>query len=109
MTQLDAVNRTISFIEANLMKPVSVADMAAQASYSLYHFCRVFSKSTRHSPHDYLIRRRMTKAVDQVIHSDRKIIDIALDYQFESHEGVYPRFWSCFQALTLSSPSREAD
>ncbi|MEM9954434.1 MAG: helix-turn-helix transcriptional regulator [Chloroflexota bacterium] len=101
-TQLDAVDRAISFVETHLMKPISVADMAVQASYSLYHFCRVFGKSTRHSPHDYLIRRRMTKAVERVIDSEHKIIDIAMDYQFESHEG----FTRAFGRIFNISPSQ---
>lgn len=101
MSQLDAIYKTICFIETHLMDPISVADMATEASYSLYHFCRVFGKRTRHSPHDYLIRRRMTKAADQVIHTDRKLIDIALDYQFESHEG----FTRAFGRVFTISPS----
>lgn len=101
MSQINAVHNTICFIENHLMNTIRVADMAEKASYSLYHFCRVFGKTTYHSPHDYLIRRRMTEAADEIIHTNRKIIDIALDYQFESHEG----FTRAFGRVFTISPS----
>ena len=85
---LDAIDHA----ESHLTAPVTVADLAAVANYSLYHFCRVFSRATRHTPHDYLIRRRMTEAAAVIIASDARIIDIALDYQFESHEGFTRAF-----------------
>ena len=66
---------------------------AGVAAYSLYHFCRVFGKFTRHTPHDYLMRRRMTLAAQDLVLQGRKVVDIALDYQFESHEGFTRAFY----------------
>ena len=73
------------------------------AGYSLYHFCRLFGKTTRHSPYDYLMRRRMTLAADDVIVGERKIVDIALDYQFESHEGFTRAFGRMFGLAPLEA------
>ena len=101
MSQIDDVCRTINFVEDNLLAPINVKSMADVASFSLYYFCRVFSKMTRHTPHDYLIRRRVTEASKTVIATQRKIIDIALDYQFQSHEG----FTRAFSRILEISPS----
>lgn len=96
----NAILGAIDFIEAHLQESVTVAEMAESVSYSLYHFCRMFSKFTRHTPYDYLMRRRMTLAAREVIITGQKIVDIAFAYQFESHEG----FTRAFQRMFGLSP-----
>ena len=93
----------LDFIEHHLHAPITVAAMADAAGYSLYHFCRLFGKTTRHSPYDYLMRRRMTLAANDVIAGERKIVDIALDYQFESHEGFTRAFGRMFGLAPLEA------
>ena len=100
MVNLNILDGVIRFIEENLQKNLTVQQMADEAGYSLYHFCRIFSKGTYHTPYDYLLRRRLTKAAKEVISTDRKILEIALAYQFESHEG----FTRAFQRMYKLSP-----
>ena len=57
MANLPILSEVINFIEENLQNNLTVQMMADQAGYSLYHFCRVFSKGTYHTPYDYLLRR----------------------------------------------------
>jgi len=93
----------IDFIEHNLKEDITVADIAAAVSYSLYHFCRTFNKVTHHTPYDYLIRRRLSESAQELVRSGKKIIDVAFEYQFNSPEtysrafkrmfGVQPRRW----------------
>ncbi len=93
----------IDFIEHNLQEDITVADIAAAVSYSLYHFCRTFNKATHHTPYDYLIRRRLSESAQELMSTDKKIIDVAFEYQFNSPEtysrafkrmfGVQPHRW----------------
>lgn len=96
MSQIEAIQHAIEFTERNLQKPISVAGIAEAASYSVYHFCRVFSRVAHHSPYDYLMRRRLSEAARALVESDRKIIDIALDYQFNSPETFSRAFKRMF-------------
>jgi AraC family transcriptional regulator len=84
MTELTFVENALAFIEAHLQAPISVADIADAAGYSLYHFCRVFNTTTHHTPYNYLIRRRLAEAAGALVTTDARIIDIALDYQFNN-------------------------
>ena len=96
--RLDAVFRAIRLVEHQLRSPINVKDMAAEAGYSLYHFCAVFSQYAGHSPYDYLIRRRMTEAGKKLLDGDHRILDIAVEFQFDSHEGftrAYKRMFGC--------------
>lgn len=92
MDQMDAIFRVMRFIEDHLCEPIDVAAMADEAGYSLYHFCRTFSKVTRHTPHDYLLRRRITEAAQLLLKTSQRIVDIAFEYQFNSHEGFTRAF-----------------
>ena len=50
MADLESMARALAFIEAHLQEPVGVGDIAQAVSYSLYHFCRTFSRLTLHTP-----------------------------------------------------------
>lgn len=86
MINLSAMLQAVDYIEAHLREPMPVADVAAAVSYSVFHFCRTFNQATHHPPYDYIMRRRLSEAARDLIQSDRKIIDVALDYQFNSPE-----------------------
>lgn len=96
---IDAVDRAITFTEDNLHEQVTVGAMAEAAHYSLYHFCRVFGRYSGLSPHTYLIRRRLTLAVEHVVDSRRRIVQIAHEFGFDSHEG-FPRAFGRLFAVT---------
>ena len=97
----DAVLKTIDFIEENLQNDISVQDTAKKAGYSIYHFIRLFEGITGHTPKDYILRRRISESCKEIFNSNRKLIEICFDYQFNSPEvfsrafkrilGVSPR------------------
>ena len=86
MLDLEAIARSIDFIEEDLRQPITVAEMADAVSYSLFHFSRTFSQATHHTPYEYLMRRRLAEATQTLCHTRRQIIDIAFDYQFNNPE-----------------------
>jgi len=86
-TELAAILGAIDFIENHLKDPIQISDITDEVSFSVYHFSRTFQRFTHYSPYDYLMRRRMTEAVDRLIMSEDKIIDIGCLYQFNSPEN----------------------
>lgn len=96
MGVLENISRAIVFIEGNLKNPINVIDAANAAGYSLYHFSRVFNKHTGHSPYDYIMRRRLSETVRDLVETDKRIIDIALDYQFNNPETFTRAFSKMF-------------
>jgi AraC family transcriptional regulator len=103
MSNLTSILRAIEFIEDHLQSELCIADVAEAVSYSVFHFCRMFNVMAHHSPYDYLIRRRLSEAGRALVETDQKIIDIALDFQFNNPEtfsrafrrmfGMQPRQW----------------
>jgi AraC family transcriptional regulator len=96
LTRLRRVQRAIRFMEDHLTEPITIADAADAACYSLYHFCRTFNSVAHHSPYDYLMRRRLSEAARRLVQSPAKIIDIAFDYQFNSPESFSRAFKKMF-------------
>jgi AraC family transcriptional regulator len=102
MTDLVSIAKAVDYIEESLRQPITVADMAGNASYSVYHFCRMFNQVTHHPPYDYLMRRRLSESASALVQSDRKIIDIALEHQFNNPET----FSRAFKRMFGTQPSR---
>jgi len=93
---LSPILRAIDCIERRLRGPFRVADAAAAAGYSLFHFSRVFSQTVRQSPYEYLMRRRLSQAALDLLESDRRVLDVALDFQFDTPEGFSRAFKKMF-------------
>jgi AraC family transcriptional regulator len=100
--QLRAIQTALEYIEGHLREAITVADMAAAAGYSLYHFIRTFNQSVHHTPYDYLMRRRLSEAARDLLTLDSRIIDIAFDYQFNNHET----FSRAFKRMFDTQPSQ---
>lgn len=95
LTQWDkvkAAERMQRFIEANLESPVTMAQLAREARYSQWHAARVFREITGRSPFEYLRLRRLTVAAERLRSSDVRVVDVAFDFVFDSHEGFSRAF-----------------
>jgi AraC family transcriptional regulator len=96
MPDIALISKAVDFIEDNLKQAIAVADMADAVSYSLYHFCRTFNQATHHTPYDYLMRRRLSEAARELLQTDKRVIEIALDYQFNNPETFSRAFKRMF-------------
>jgi AraC family transcriptional regulator len=92
-----SVLRAADTIEQHLREPISLDAIARRAGFSLWHFHRLFAGLTGESLGSYIRRRRLTAAAEELRHSRRPILDLALDYQFESHAAFTRAFRSLFE------------
>lgn len=102
MDNIDLMMSAVKLIENNLTEEISVTELAAKIGYSVFYFSRLFHALTGHTPSDYLNRRRIYQSAAELRDSDRKVIDIALDYQFNNPES-YTR---AFKRVTGYSPTQ---
>jgi AraC family transcriptional regulator len=56
------LRRVLDYLDANLAGAVSLADLAAVARVSVFHFARQFRAAVGEAPHRYLIRLRVERA-----------------------------------------------
>ena len=96
MNYLDQIQRGVDYIEANLALPIAVNTVAQKAHMSRWHFQRMFKAMTGDTVKDYIRSRRLTHALDLLLNSDKRIIDIALEADFESQESFTRAFKTAF-------------
>jgi AraC-like DNA-binding protein len=98
------VAQAIRFIEDNLRTDIGVADAANAVHYSQFYFSRLFSQCARVSVYDYILKRKLTESRKALLKSHGRIIDLALEYGFQSGEG-YAR---AFRKMFGENPSEAA-
>jgi AraC family transcriptional regulator len=84
--QLDSrrLQRVLAFIEAHIETDITVAQLAAVARLSEFHFSRAFKATTGRSPYRYVVERRLSHARWLLTETDRSLADIADACQFSS-------------------------
>lgn len=90
----DAMDRTYS-------QPLDIPSLARVASVSEAHFIRTFRATFGETPHRYLQRRRVERAMFMLIDSPASITDICLDVGFTSL-GTFSRTFRDIVGLTPS-------
>jgi AraC family transcriptional regulator len=78
------LKRVLTTMEAGLGDAFCLGDLARQSGMSVYHFSRLFKRATGHSPSQYFIKLRMTRARQLLIETQTSIIDIGLDVGYSS-------------------------
>lgn len=79
--------RVLEFIESRLHDDISLADLAAQAQLSAYHFSRVFKNATGVSPYHYVGQRRIERAAALLEQREMPLAQLALatGYSSQAH------------------------
>lgn len=86
------IQSSLDWIEKNLHRNIYLEDVATASNFSKFHFHRIFRTTINISVDDYIRMRRLAVASVKLIHSDERIIDIALEVQFNSQEAFSRTF-----------------
>lgn len=95
MNYREHIEKSIKFMEDHMKENVTIEEIASQSGYSLYHFCRVFNLCMGVSVMEYIRARRLSLAATE-LSKGRKVIDIAVDYGFETSGGFTKAFRKAF-------------
>lgn len=88
----EVIGRAIVFIENNLYEPLTASMVADAVSYSYYHFHRYFQATIGETIGSYIRSRRLTQAAYELVHSNKRILDIAISLYFESAQSFTRAF-----------------
>jgi AraC family transcriptional regulator len=77
-----SLRQITTFIMDNLSGDLSLATMANHLDMGPCHFSHAFKASTGHSPHQFVLRRRVERALGMLKETTANIADIAYDLGF---------------------------
>ena len=92
MGYTEMVRKTIEYIEKNLENKITLEDLANNTYISKYHFHRIFHKAVGMGMMEYIRQRRLACAASELLKTDSGIVDIAMQYQFETQDGFSKAF-----------------
>lgn len=71
------IQEVLDYIHSYLGQPLRLAELAAIANISQYHFARLFKQTLGVSPYQYIIRQRIEKAKTLLIEGKHSIAEVS--------------------------------
>ena len=91
---------SLRLIEERIKERLTVEQLAKSAYFSKFYYQRVFRETVGESVMRYVSKRRITLAAKELADTDDSVLDIALRWGYDSHEG----FSRSFRAYMGISP-----
>ena len=92
MEWTECICRAISYIEDNITEELTIEDIAKQAMISPFYFQKGFAMLCGFTVGEYIKKRRLALAGAEIVSTDRKIIDIAFKYGYDSPDSFKKAF-----------------
>jgi len=95
--KIDAVHRMQNYIEQHIEEAITLHMVAQAAGYSPFHASRMFKELMGKTLFDYIRALRLSRAAVLLRDNNNiKIVDVAFDFIFDSHEGFTRAFTKQF-------------
>lgn len=96
MEHANAVTRMQEYIERNVERDMTLAELAKEAGYSPWHSAKLFREYTGQTPFAYIRGLRLSRAALVLRDEKRRVVDVAMDFVFDSHDGFTRAFHKQF-------------
>ena len=92
----EAINKVVDYIEDNLSQKHTPEEFAGIAALSPFYFQRLFARLVKRPVSEYIKMRRLARVCETLEDKSRRILDIALEHGFTSHEQFTKTFKGAF-------------
>lgn len=96
MNKIDIVRKIQEYIENHLKEHITLTDLAKITCYSPWHTYRIFVEVLHMTPSNYIRRFKLSQSALHLRDQNVKIIDVALDYGYNSVDGYQRAFYKEF-------------
>jgi AraC-like DNA-binding protein len=100
MSKHNLILKTVEYIEENLEKDLNLDTISEKIGYSKFHLNRIFSETVGCTIYKYIQVRRITEAARKLTETDKPILEIALEANYQSQQA----FTNAFSQIYYSSP-----
>ena len=106
MRWIDSITEAIDYIEDNITDELPIGDIADRAFISSFYFQKGFSMLCGFTVGEYIRLRRLSLAGGEIVSTDKKIIDIALKYGYDSPDS-FTKAFTRFHGVTPSAVRKD--
>lgn len=86
------MKNALDYMELKMTDTLRIEEVAEVAFVSPFHFQRMFSMLTGFTVADYIRKRRLTLAAQELAMSKVRVLDVALKYGYDSPESFARAF-----------------
>jgi AraC family transcriptional activator of mar-sox-rob regulon len=86
MNYHNVLRDTITWIDTHLEYQLSIDDVSKKVGYSKWHLQRIFKETTGRNIGEYIRDRKLSKAAIMLKTSNRSILDVGIEYLFDSQQ-----------------------
>ncbi|HPF16114.1 MAG TPA: AraC family transcriptional regulator [Thermotogota bacterium] len=105
--QIRSVQKMQKYLKDHIQEELSLKKVAEQVNYSPWYAAKIFKEYTGKTIFEYLRALRLTKAALKLRDEKTRVIDVAFDFHFNSHEG-FTRAFSKEFGISPKSYSKKA-
>ncbi|MCR5186321.1 MAG: AraC family transcriptional regulator [Clostridia bacterium] len=109
MNNISRLQDVIDYIEEHLTEKIDYNVLARIMAVSEQSMQRIFIFITDMSLSEYIKRRRFSRAYEELINSNARIIDLAIKYQYESEISFSKAFKSLFNMTPSEAKKNKVD
>ena len=99
MDNKNPVFRSLEIIEGRILEKLTVENIANSIHFSKHHYQRMFREIVGESVMGYVTKRKLTLAGRELLETDATILDVALMFGYDSHEG-FTRSFKAYMGIT---------
>jgi len=92
----ESIQKVLDYIDDNLSDDLSTEELSKIAGLSPFYFQRLFARLVKRPVGEYIKMRRLAKVCETLEDKNKRILDIALEYGFNSHEHFTKTFKGAF-------------
>lgn len=71
-------------LDRDFAAPITIAQLSHDVALSPYYLIRLFRRSYKQTPHQYVMQLRINKAKDLLVNTDLTVTEICVDVGYES-------------------------
>jgi AraC family transcriptional regulator len=96
MNYCENIQKSIDYIENNIKEDIDINMVVQQSGYSTTHFYRIFQAFMGEAIKEYIIKRKLSNAAIELAVTNKRLIEVAIDYGFNSQEVFTRAFTKLF-------------
>ena len=106
MRWTESISEAVDYIESNITEELFLTDIAKRALMSTYYFQKGFSMLCGFTVGEYIRQRRLSLAGSEIASTDKKIIDVAVEYGYDSPDS-FTKAFTRFHGATPTAVRKE--